>query len=557
MSNKNPKFCAECGGPLQAGAKFCPGCGARTVPDAASHAAAAPAVAAAEEVEVPKAGDHLGFSHADHASGKNFADPLSEVLDHQGEDDHDDQLGLPVKGDPAAKRSLPMGMIAFGGLMALFAGMIAYITMDPIRSAAFQCNILGKKDMCETDEARKAKIEEAEAQQEQDLMVNRSGQFDLNFSPDEDASVLVVIKRYEEDRKSFIGRVTGSVPCTEQADCPANYKCDGAPPAEGAKNHVQRRCTPTNGIGDNRVFKEKKVGDVLLGKPDTQGVSKATVRFVTEETWRANHPLGSIKQPKYNPAASMAGPEVAVAAGQAAPEPEMIDVAGPLSWWPHPATKTETAKKITLPMTLQTLPLLEKEQCAPVSAEKDAKCERLNPEKIKEIEKKRDTPVKDAEGNIVADPTTRIKTTDLSTYTYEIELSAPGYKSRKVLFFDDPAPPDVDTKKLEQEGWTVRKFKRTPDGKFLIDNASFDLVPEPATLRIKYLSLLKNLQCLRLSPDFKGKTEALRLDAEERVKEENFFNRDKWAIAIENEKEPAFVEYKNKELKEYKCPKVE
>jgi uncharacterized Zn finger protein (UPF0148 family) len=561
-----PKFCAECGTSLLQGAKFCPSCGAKVALPAATAEAPAPiatpakAEPAAPAKSAAPAKTHAGHTHAKDAvhgtaGSDGFADPLASILgakddDHDHDHDHahdHDELGKPAAHGVAEKRSLPLGLISVGALAAVLAGIAGYIVTNPERNAAFQCNILGKKDKCETDEARRAKIEEQEAQQENDLMGNRAGQFDLNFTPEDETSVLIVQKRYEEDRKSYVGRVTGSVPCKEQGDCPKNYECQGADKKEGDKTEPVKRCTAKDGKGDNRELKEKKIGDYALGKPDAAGLSKATIGFVTEDAWKGKHPVGSIQvvdtsappPPAPDPKAPAAPP----------PPPKMMTVPGPLTWWPQPA------KKVTLPLTLANLPLLEKEQCAPVSAEKDAKCERLTFEKAKEVEKKRENPQKDAEGNAIDDPTAHIKTTDLSTYTYEVELSAPGYKTRKVLFYDDPSPPDVDVKKLEGEGWTVRKFKRTPDGKFVIDNASFDLVPEPKTLRNRYIVLLKGLACLKLSPDFKGKPEALKTDAIERFKEEQFFTKDKWDIAIQNDPDPEFIKMRDEELKNNKCAK--
>ncbi len=578
MISNTPKFCAECGAPLSAGAKFCAGCGhqvtaaeiaaaakqdggaASAEPKAAAPVAAkepekavekpAPAVAApapaapAKKSSLPKASqdDHADEEDHHHArhSGGHFDDPIEHALHHTAEDD--DQLGLP--GGKVPKGPLPFGLIAICSLAALLAGIAAYIGTNAERKAAFQCHLLGQKDKCETDAEKQAKIDEAEHEQEQTLMLNRTGQFDLNFSPEDEIQVKIVQKRYEEDRKSYIGRITGSLPCGEKGECPTNYECQGAGKKEGSEAE-RGKCIAKSGIGDNRTVKEVRVGDANLGAPDKEGHSKATIGFVTEEAWKAKHNADAVwPVPPPPPPPPMPGEILAPAQPPLPPPP-----AGPFT------LRTTPQKKAQLPMSLQTLPLLDKEQCAPVSADKDAKCDRLTAEKVKDIEKRKETPKKDADGNIVDDPTTHIKTTDLSTYVYEIELWAPGYKARKVLFYEDPAPSDIDPKKLEKEGWTVRKFKKTPDGKSVIDNASFDLTPEPQILRPRYLLLLKDLQCLRLTPDFKGKNEALKHDAEERLKEEKFFTVDKWEIAVKNNDDAEWAKYRDAELKAYKCPK--
>jgi len=220
--------------------------------------------------------------------------------------------------------------------------------------------------------------------------------------------------------------------------------------------------------------------------------------------------------------------------------------ANPVTWQPMPG------KDLVLPMVLSNLPLLEKEQA-------DGTGKRLTYEDVKAIEKRKQEPEKAAkEGETVhgQDPTLKIKTTDISTWIYEIHLSAVGYKPRDILFFEQPAPPDVDPKKLEAAGWTVRKFKRTPDGKFVIDNAAFDLLPEPKTIQTRYIQGLKEQYCLQQSKDYQGKTEQGKKDAEELLWEQKAFTKELLDIAHQNDADPEFMALKEKEFKGYECPKM-
>lgn len=253
-----------------------------------------------------------------------------------------------------------------------------------------------------------------------------------------------------------------------------------------------------DGAADARSFKEKKTGEWKQGK-SADGQTKGFIAF------------------------------------SATP-------ASPVTWQPMPG------KDLVLPMVLGNLPLLEKEQA-------DGNGKRLTYEDVKAIEKRKQEPEKEGEAG-GQDKALKIKTTDISTWIYEIHLSAVGYKPRDILFYEQPAPQDVDTKALEKSGWTVRKFKRTPDGKFVIDNAAFDLLPEPKTIQTRYIQGLKEQFCLQQSKDYIGKTEQGKKDAEELLWEQKAFTKELLDIAHQNDADPEFIALKDKEFKGYTCPKL-
>lgn len=517
-----PKFCAECGTSLQAGAKFCPQCGAKnpgvapiagalaeSAPPPLPAAAPVPAAAAPIPAATAAAARPAAAAVAPAKAGPDgFADPVASILASSDDDGDDDTLGMPVKDEVTGRKPLPVGWIAMGGLVAVLLGITIFIRTDDERLAAFQCRFLGNKARCVTEKDRLAEIEKKEKEEENSLMGHHYGSFDLGFDPPEDTWVTIVQKRYEESRADFVKRIR-------------------------------------DGGEDKRVNKTRKIGDYTQGK-SADGQTKGLIAFVTEDDWRKKH--------ANDPAPPPPPPTLPPPPGEPAPPPLPAAVlpTGPVTWLPT------AKKKLVLPMTLQTLPLLEKEQCAPKTAEKDAVCERLTPDGIKELEKRKENPKKDEDGKPIADPTTKIRTTDVSTWLYEIELWAPHHKPRKVLFYEKPAPPDVNLKKLEAEGWTTRAFKRTPDGKFIIDNAAFDLLPEPRMVAVpKYIQLLKEIHCLRETADFKGKTEQGKKDAEDLLWEQKAFSKEKRAIAEENDKDPEFTAYRAAVFKTYQCPKLD
>lgn len=215
-----------------------------------------------------------------------------------------------------------------------------------------------------------------------------------------------------------------------------------------------------------------------------------------------------------------------------------------------PVTYTpEKGKDIVLPLSLPELPLLEREQA-------DGNGKRLSAEDIERIEKSNQNPEKDAEGKIIRKPELKVRTVAISTWVYEIELTAPGYKPRKILFYEQPAPPDIDIKKLEEEGITTRAFKRRPDGRFIIDNASFDLLPEPRTLWTRYVQAQKELYCLQQTAEYKGKSDQGKADAEELLWEQKAFTKEILEIARQNDEDPEWKTYREEQFKGYVCPKL-
>ena len=198
---------------------------------------------------------------------------------------------------------------------------------------------------------------------------NRSGQFGLSFSPEEEALFLITRKRYEEDRRSYVGRANGLVRCDDKGGCPAGYDCQ----TSGTGDNVEHRCVAKSDKVDNRVLKETLVGDLTLGKPDAAGLSKASVAFVAEAEWRNRHPAGSIQIEVPLPAPPGGWP-VSTDGKKEDPHVEMKTLDRLVTWWPQPKGPKGETKKINLPVDLQELPLVQKEQCAPL----DRKSTRLN-----------------------------------------------------------------------------------------------------------------------------------------------------------------------------------
>jgi uncharacterized Zn finger protein (UPF0148 family) len=539
---KSSKFCAECGAPLVAGAKFCASCGKPSA--AVATADEAPLLPAdmpiLELVDEPDPDDHHAHK-AKHAGGK-FEDPLAHLMDKEDDDDHskdeldaDDRLEMPEADVAPVKKSLPIAMIAMGLLGLLILGIIVKVSTDEELNARLQCNLLGKADKCITDEDRQAELDRKEREEEITLMTARYGQFDLNFDPPKDTSVLIVQKRYEEDRSSFIGRVSGSVPCKAQADCPANYECTGS---EGNKKCIVK----AGSTGDNRVMKTRKVGDFKQLDKLEDGTSKGVISFMDQQDWVKKHESDPRIELPPPPAPQPNDPPPPPAVPPTPPRPANQ----PVTWEPKPN------KELQMPMSLATLPLLEKEQEDGTPAHK-----RLTADDVKKIEDMKNGPrEKDAEGNVIKKPEMQVKTVAVSTWVYEIELSAPGYMPRKVLFYDDPPPPDIDLKKLEKEGWTTRKFKRTPDGKYLIDNAAFDLTPTPRVLVNRYMQYLEQSKCMKEAPEWKGKPDQGKKDADDLLWEQLMFTKEKREIALKLEDDPEFKTWRDLIMKDYKCPKA-
>ena len=115
---------------------------------------------------------------------------------------------------------------------------------------------------------------------------------------------------------------------------------------------------------------------------------------------------------------------------------------------------------------------------------------------------------------------------------------------------------DLDAKKLEADGMTLRAFKRRPDGKFVIANASFDMLPKPETIRTRYIQLLKELHCLRKSKEYEGRNEQGKAVAEDLIWEQKAFSKVLREIAEKNEGMEDWEEYKKKEFTGYQCPKA-
>ena len=205
-------------------------------------------------------------------------------------------------------------------------------------------------------------------------------------------------------------------------------------------------------------------------------------------------------------------------------------------------------KHIVLPLSLTELPLLEREQV-------DGNGKRLSADDVARIEKAKEVPVIGDDGRPVQ-VKIKVKTLAISTWVYEIALTAPGYKPRTVMFYENPVPPDLDVKKLEAEGITMRPFKRRPDGRFVIDNASFDLLPEPRTLWTRYVQTLKEIHCLQQSVEYKGKSDQGKTDAESLLWEQKAFNAELIAIAHQNDEDPEWIAYKEEQFKGYSCPKL-
>ena len=496
-----PKFCAECGAPLTENAKFCAGCGkasagaSAAAPASAAASAAAPVPAAAPAVAKPAA-----------------ADPG----DAQGTDS--DELPMPKGVDDTDQptRPLPVALIAVSAVVLVVISMILYLATNHERMAAFQCRVLGQLDKCETEAMKLKKLERQKNEEEQQLMVSTIAQFDLLFAPKESTWITVVQKRYEEPRDDFVKRVRDSGP-------------------------------------DNRKQVDIKFGEYKQ-QSAKDGQVKGTIAFVTEAAWTASHSSPETKPalieepPPPPPAPPKPGdpppppPELAFK-----PPPPPVPPTGPISWWP------KKNQSLTLPMSVQNLPMLEKEQA-------DGNGKRLSADDVAKIIAAEEAgmlvnkPAEDEDHK--PDPAKNVKTMAVSTWIYEIRLWAPGYEQRNIVFYDDPLPPDLNKKQLEADKWTVRKFKRMPDGKLVIDNAGFDLLPFPRTIQTRYLTVLKELHCLRLSKEFAAKSQQGKVDAEQLIWDQKAFTKEEQDVAKKNDGDPEFEAVKTEAIKQVKCELV-
>lgn len=467
-----PKFCSKCGNPLSVESQFCSECGTpiavlATAPKVAdeSAVAAAPAAAAAAPMLDVSAPAEEAAAEPEPATADTFADPIASVLAGVGEDDDlEDHLTMPEDDEGLKKRELPLGMIALGSFVAVLVAMAVVISTSDELTARFQCNILGQRAMCVTEDDKLWAIEQAEKKEEMELMTHHYGGFDLAFSPEADTSFTLRQKRYEEDRSDFVKRIR-------------------------------------EGADDRRTLKESKIGVYSTGK-SKEGVIKGRIKFTANA-------------------------------------PEAVTF------------KPEAGKELILPLSLADLPLLEREQI-------DGNGKALTADDIKTLEEKKNEVQRNEEGRLVYGPEFKVKTRAISTWTYEVEFTAPGYNPRKVVFYEAPIPPGIDMKKLEtEEKITFKAFKRRPDGRFVIDNASFDLLPEPKTIRIKYIQVLKELHCLHLSKEWIGRSEQGKKDADELIWEQKAFTPELKDIAHQNDEDPEWIAYKEEQFKGYECPKFE
>ncbi len=539
MSNPSPKFCPACGHKLLPGAKFCPECGEKLDVAAAAPAAVSPAkdtAPAAKAEPAPKAEPAVTAAPAakspapaaktEPAPAKK--DPMKALLgggdDHDHDDDHDDgRLHKPAASDedavmPKRRKGIPTPVIALGAVALVVGSMGIYLASSAERLAAFQCHVLGKVDKCETEQMRLNKLKKQKAEEEQQLMVPVQGAFDLSYGPKDIGWITIVQKRYEESRDDFVKRVRDNGP-------------------------------------DTRKLVETRFGDYQLGKSKSEdGRRTGSIAFVSQEDWKAKHTGNAAPSLIPDP------PPPPLKPGETPPPPPPPPAKppeGPITWWPQKVKtkdatgkETEVLQEIALPISVQGVPMLEKEQS-------DGTGKRLTAEAIADLQKKLESAPKPKEGEEVkVDPSTEVKTVAVSTWTYEVQLWAPGHYPRNILFYDDPLPPELDKKKLEGEKWTLRKFKKQPDGKLVIDNASFDMLPEPRTIQTRYLRVLKELHCIRLSKEYAGKSDQGKKDAEDLIWEQNAFDRDRREIAVKNDGDPAFEALKATMIKEAQCEKA-
>ncbi len=549
MSNPSPKFCPACGHKLLPGAKFCPECGEKLDGAAAATVAAAPAAetvaapakaaaepaapvkAAAEPAAAAKAAAQPAApaKAASPAAAAAKKDSIQALLGGSDHDDHEEDDGrLPHPGGhkvsdddapmPKRRRGIPTPVIALGAAAVVIVSMGGYLATSSERMAAFQCHVLGKADKCETEQMRLNKLKKQKAEEEQQLMVPVMGAFDLSYGPKEIGWITIVQKRYEESRDEFVQRVRDNGP-------------------------------------DSRKLVETRFGDYQLGKSKSEdGRRTGSIAFVSQEDWKGKH-TGEAA-----PALIPDPPPPPLKPGETPPPPPPPPAKppeGPITWWPQAVTtkdatgkETKVLQEIALPISVQGVPMLEKEQA-------DGTGKRLTAEAIADLQKKLETAPKPKEGEEVkVDPSTEVKTVAVSTWTYEVHLWAPGYYPRNILFYDDPLPPDQDKKKLEADKWTLRKFKKQPDGKLVIDNASFDMLPEPRTIQTRYLRVLKELHCVRLSKEYQGKSEQGKKDDEDLIWEQNAFDRDRREIAIKNDGDVEFEKLKAQMIKDAQCEKA-
>ncbi|MBM4341840.1 MAG: zinc ribbon domain-containing protein [Deltaproteobacteria bacterium] len=475
--------------------KFCAECGAPLAENAKFCAGCGKPVATAT-APVPVVAD--AAPTAGPAAKPGAAQPVPPADDH----DDDGELPMPKGLDDIEKpgRPLPVAAISVGAVLAVVVGLVLFLTSNPERLAAFQCRVLGQADKCETEAMKLKKLERQKNEEEQQLMVSVVAQFDLQFAPKESTWATVVQKRYEEPRDDFVKRVRDSGP-------------------------------------DNRKLVETKFGEYKQAAAK-DGQIKGAIAFVTESDWTAAHSAGDAKPaliPEDPPPPPPAPP----------PPPPPVPPTGPISWWP------KKDQSLTLPMSVQNLPMLEKEQA-------DGNGKRLTADdvaKIIALEEAGGAKSKEGEEG-KPDPTKNVKTIAVSTWVYEIRLWAPGYEQRNIVFYDDPLPPDLNKKKLEADKWTLRKFKRMPDGKLVIDNAGFDLLPFPRTIQTRYLVVLKELHCLKLTKEYEAKSQQGKVDAEQLIWDQKAFTKEEQEVAKKNDGDPAFEALKAEAIKQVKCELV-
>lgn len=337
----------------------------------------------------------------------------------------------------------------------------------------------------------------SEAQVEAILLENRYASADLRFDPPRDVRVLVTSTRYEEDRKSFLARVTTGQACETQEDCPAHYRCSAVP--ETQRVETKKRCIVTDGTGDNRVERETKVGEYRVVRNVRTGKTACSFRFLSEPKWLRLHARDRI--------AHNAELRLDV---DPFPPPTI-----PAPAYSGPATWQTVAFE---PMLLRKLPLLEKIQ----------KRQKLGRQRSRQ-------------------------TVAISTWIYRVELSALGHATRKLLFYNDEAPPDVDVGRLQEAGWTAKIFKRIPSGDYLIDE-EFTLTPQPRVLSRRYLQYLQLSKCQRESEDWAHRTLASKNDADDLLWEQLMFTNEKRKIALKLEDDAEFRAWRDTMMNNFRCP---
>jgi len=345
-----------------------------------------------------------------------------ELPEPDAGDDGDDDVKPPKKG-------IPTGALMLGVFGVVIIGIIVTIATNPEYLARFQCQALGNKTKCVTEDDKLFDIDQRKLKEEDELMRNHYGSFDLNYSPPDKTTWTLKRVRYEEKRDDYISRIK-------------------------------------KGGADQRVRKDEKE----------------------------------------------------------------LKTFAPV-----------VGKELVLPVPFQNLPVLEREQ--------EVKGKRITQEEIS----KRDKDKKDREDRGEKGEE-EVQTVAMSSYVYTLEMIAPEFKPRKVALYEEPPPADI--KKLEEQGWVLKKFTRTPDGRFIAENTSWDLPPTPQGIRGRYLAFLKEKKCLEQAPDFKAKSDKAKEDEIQLLWEQKAFTSELKATALENEKDPEWIKDKEKFLGEHQCPKA-